>query len=287
MYFIISVGVFCMALVTLIAKHKVVSLTILLSLFGALTACSNNTSAPVKNAWNNIDTTQTRHRVQPGETIYSIAWRYNVSDEDLAKWNNLQKPYYLRIGQVLRLTPTANSVTTEAAAPTSNNVVEPTPTFTPVQSTKPAANNTATVASAATAIPAATTNKPSQATPVPGKGTWPRPVKGKLIAGYDQDGNKGVDVGVPVGTEIKAVQPGTVVYAGSNLRGYGQLIIIKQSDDFTTAYAHNSKLLVTEGQKVTTGQPIALSGDSEAAQPMLHFEVRKAGKPVDPMLYLK
>ncbi len=246
------IGVFCMAMASL-------KFILLLGVSLFVVGCANESGAPVTNAWNDIGTTQTEHAVQPGETIYSIAWRYNLSDQDLIQWNHLEKPYYVNIGQVIRLTPPPGF---QAPVP-----VEAAPAFTPLASTESA----------------------KSATPVTpaGTGTWNWPVKGKIIESYGQNGNKGIDLAVRPGTEVTAVQEGTVVYAGNSLHGYGELLIIKQKNDLMTAYAHNSKLLVHEGSKITQGQVIAQSGDTEAKQAMLHFEVRKAGKPVDPMAYLK
>ncbi|MCD6048312.1 MAG: lysM domain protein [Gammaproteobacteria bacterium] len=248
-----------------------------------LTACSSGTTAPVVNSWNSIDTTQTFHKVQAGETIYSIAWRYNVSDEDLIRWNNLQKPYYVRIGQSIRLTPPPGA-STAATSTSTAQTIEPVPTFSPEQTsannTSLASKKTTSTKPAVTTSNAKTASQSTAAAPVEGSGGWSWPVKGKVEEAYGQNGNKGLDIATPENTPVKAVQPGTVVYAGNSLRGYGNLTIIKQKGDIMTAYAQNSKLMIKEGQKVSSGQTIALSGRS------LHFEVRKAGKPVDPLNYL-
>jgi lipoprotein NlpD len=251
-----------------------------------LAACSSSTTAPVVNSWNSIATTQTFHKVQAGETIYSIAWRYNVSDEDLIRWNNLQKPYYVHLGQRICLTPPSGESTAAAA-----QKIEPVPTFTPEQTStsnisaasaqsKLASTKTTSTKPVDAASSAKTTSQLASTTPVEGSGGWSWPANGKVQEAYGQNGNKGLDIATAENTPVKAVQPGLVVYAGNSLRGYGNLAIIKQKGDIMTAYAQNSKLMVKEGQKVPSGQTIALSGRS------LHFEVRKGGKPVNPLNYL-
>ena len=235
-----------------------------------LSACSNGGGAPVDNAWNDIASTQTMHKVQAGETIYTIAWRYGVSYQDLAAWNHLSSPYYLSLGQSLRITgPAQNNDTAAASAAAPQPVAQPIdskPTFKPIEST------TTTSAATTTAM---------------GQGSWAWPAKGNVLETYGQNGNKGLDIALPEGAPVKAVQDGSVVYAGNNLRGYGQLVIVKQKNDLMTAYAHNSQLLVKVDQHVTAGQTIAKSGSTDASKAMLHFEVRKAGKPVDPLQYLQ
>lgn len=270
---------------------------LLASTFLFLAACQSNAPAPVVNDFNKVQTTQRYHIVQAGETIYSIAWRYGKDYHQLADYNHLSAPYNLKVGQKLRLTPPPAQVQTTT---TQNTAIESAPTFQPV-STTPAINKTTATSSnkAPAATNAATSssaepnslqalngdNAPAKTSASPSNDGWQWPVRGKVVNGYS-DSNKGLDIAVPPGTPVKATSSGTVVYAGSNLHGYGQLIIVKHNDDVMTAYAHNSKLLVHEGSKVNAGQTIALSGDSEASSPMLHFEVRRAGKPVNPMDYL-
>ncbi len=243
-----------------------------------LSACISGGSAPVDNAWNNIGSTQIQHKVQPGETLYTIAWRYDIDYKSLAEWNHLQPPYNLQLGQVIRLTAPASAPSTTTTAPV------PAEKGTPIPAA-PAFKPTSAAENGSPVIPASPAISTAQA--VVGTGNWPWPVKGKIIESFGQDGNKGIDIATPVGTPVIAVQPGTVVYAGSNLHGYGQLIIIRQPNDLMTAYAHNSKLLVKMDQKVIQGQKIALSGDTEASRPMLHFEIRRANKSLNPINYLK
>nr|MDA8107494.1 peptidoglycan DD-metalloendopeptidase family protein [Betaproteobacteria bacterium] len=112
------------------------------------------------------------------------------------------------------------------------------------------------------------------------------PAKGKLLAGFSEPNNKGIDIGGKLGAPVVAAAPGRVMYTGSGIRGYGKLIVIKHADGFNSVYAHNKTILVKEGQNVARGQEIGEIGDTEADSPMLHFEIRKSGKPVDPLKYL-
>ncbi len=133
---------------------------------------------------------------------------------------------------------------------------------------------------------------PAPAPPAaPGDIEWSWPATGKLLAGFSEGGdgkeaNKGIDIAGRIGDAVLAAAPGKVVYAGSGLRGYGNLVIVRHNDAFLSAYAHNSRILVKEGQTVTRGQKIAEIGNSDADQPKLHFEVRQRGKPVDPLKFL-
>lgn len=232
-----------------------------------LTACANNLKpAPVVDGWNKVNSSQRTYTVQPGDTLSSIAWKFAKSDRQLAEYNHLTAPYTVTPGQKLRLTP-ASQLPEKPAA-------------------KVVATAPAKAAAMAKQTPLTETPVKSSETVITGHGQWPWPVKGKVLASFGQNGNKGLDIAVPVGTEVKAVEAGNVVYVGNNLHGYGQLVIIKHNATVMTAYAHNSKLLVKEGSKVTAGQVIALSGDSEAPQAMLHFEVRQAGRPVNPLNFL-
>ena len=200
--------------------------------------------------------------VQAGDTIYSIAWRFGETYQQLAAYNHLVAPYTVFPGQSLRLSKKRSSVAKTPEPVRKVNAVKPTS----VENAPPKAVEPVVKAT--------------------GTGSLPWPVKGKVIGQFGQNGNKGIDIAVPVGTKVKAVDSGTVVYAGSNLHGYGQLVIIKHNTDLMTAYAHNSQLLVKEGGKVTAGQVIALSGDSDSAQAMVHFELRQAGRPKNPLNFL-
>ena len=143
-------------------------------------------------------------------------------------------------------------------------------------------------ASAATTIPPQPAAPSSSSVPAPAAGaiSFALPVKGPVIASFNDSTNKGINISGAAGDPVRAAADGRVVYAGNGLRGYGNLIIIKHDATYLTAYAHNRALMVKEGDSVTRGQKIAEMGSTDAPRVMLHFEVRQQGKPVDPMKYL-
>ena len=198
--------------------------------------------------------------VQRGDTLYSIATRNGISVLDLASWNALPPPYTIYPGQRLRLYPGQGRVATVPSRP-SSRPTSPTP--------RPPAPP------AAVAPPAA-----SFAWRWPADGT----IVGRFAAG--EPTRQGVDIAGSEGAPVRAAADGTVVYSGAGLVGYGELVIIKHADQWLSAYGHNRKRLVNEGQLVKAGEPIAEMGHSGAPRDMLHFEIRYTGKPVDPLLYL-
>jgi lipoprotein NlpD len=197
------------------------------------------------------------------------------------RWNVLDNPNTLEVGQVLRIAPPAPVVVADTTA--TGVVVRPIPSSTLTTGTgtptavAPSQMATGT-ASAATAPSTAPVNDEELA--------WIWPVPGSVLAGYDEAKNKGIDIGGKAGDSVLASADGRVVYAGSGLRGYGNLIILKHNNTYLTAYAHNQALLVKEDQAVRKGQKIAEMGNSDADRIKLHFEVRRQGKPVDPAKYL-
>lgn len=248
-----------------------------LSVSVLLSACGTTHRAPVDNRWAKINSSQRSYKVQAGDTIYSIAWRFGQSYQEFAAYNHLNAPYTVYPGQTLRLgaKPASKAAVLPKARPAKAAIVNAPETRVNPVAKKSAEEDT-------------TVNKAPEpaAAKVTGQGSLPWPVQGKVICQFGQNGNKGIDIAVPMGTDVKAIDAGTVVYSGSNLHGYGQLVMIKHGNDLMTAYAHNSKLLVQEGSKVTRGQVIALSGDSDAARAMVHFELRQAGRPKNPLLFL-
>jgi lipoprotein NlpD len=201
------------------------------------------------------------YTVQKGDTLTRIALDNGQSWRDLMRWNNLPNPDLIEIGQVLRVVPPSASV--EA----SGVVVQP---LGNAAETKPSA-------SAPAQAPATANDE--------GLGfVWP--ANGSLISGFSEAKNKGLDIAGQAGDPVLAAADGQVVYAGSGLRGYGNLIILKHNNTFLTAYAHNQALLVKEDQKVRKGQKIAEMGKTDADRVKLHFEIRRQGKPVDPAKYL-
>jgi len=209
-------------------------------------------------------------RVQRGDTLYGIAFRNGVDVNDLARWNNLAAPYTIYPGQSLRLFPASGGGRPAATA-----------TTTPA---RPAAGT-----SARPAPPPAPITRPA-ATPAPANSgfTWRWPADGHLIGRFvaGDATRQGVDIAGSSGQAVRAAADGVVVYSGAGLVGYGELIIVKHSETWLSAYGHNRKRLVNEGQNVKAGQQIAEMGSSGASREMLHFEIRHNGKPVDPLQYL-
>jgi len=255
------------------------------------------------------------HRIQPGDTLVRIADSYRLNWRELARWNQLADPNQLEAGGLLRVTPPANQAVAAARAePAPQQVVvkriesaQPSGQAQPLQPTdaadsaaaKPApATNAADSSQPSSVARAPSTAQRMQSEPAPGPTQEARsaaradgvvfawPVKGELVATFDGKTSKGIGIGGDAGTPVAAAAAGRVVYAGSGLRGYGNLVILKHNDTLLTAYAHNQVLLVKEDQEVTQGQVIAQMGSSDADRVKLHFEIRRLGKPVDPLAYL-
>jgi len=258
------------------------------------------------------------HNVKRGDTLYGIALEYGFDYKELAEWNGIGAPYVIRVGQQLRLAPAQ----ADAAAVTPLKSVAPVVESMPASEgsaqsqpgsllkTHPKAGKIPYSAEAEAAPPVVAL-KPETAVPksppvadekpripedkktAPSAGAddedleWAWPAKGKVIATFNEASNlKGVDISGKMGQPVFASAPGKVVYSGSGLRGYGKLVIIKHNKTYLSAYAHNSQILVKEGQSVVKGQRIAEMGDSDTDQVKLHFEIRRLGKPVDPLKHL-
>ena len=209
---------------------------------------------------------------------------------DVARWNNLENPNLIEVGQVLRVAPPMLS-TAAVARPVGSAVVSPTV----VPSAAASASTPAVAASSSTVAPTAATAASSGAPAVAATGpaatsdddlSWIWPARGTVLAAFDETRNKGLDIGGAAGDAVLAAADGRVVYVGASLRGYGNLVILKHNNTYLTAYAHNQVLLVKEDQSVRKGQKIAEMGSSDADRVKLHFEVRRQGKPVDPAKYL-
>ncbi len=232
------------------------------------------------------------YTVKPKDTLIGIGLEAGQSHKDIARWNNLENPNRIEIGQVLRITPPVAGTPTPAptAAPADSVAVAKPVSSGAASATPIAAGSAAKPASAPTSSTAAV----ASATPAPSSAAasgeedlgWIWPGSGPVLAGFDESKNKGLDIGGAAGDAVLASSDGKVVYAGAGLRGYGNLIILKHNNTFLTAYAHNQTLLVKEDQTVKKGQKIAEMGNSDADRVKLHFEVRRQGKPVDPSKYL-
>jgi len=223
------------------------------------------------------------YRVKPGDNLYRIALENGQNYRDIATWNNLANANQIEVDQLLRVVPPGANV----AASTPGVVTAPIPGGN-VQNIPPGAAMPPVYSSGATGAPvppqplagASDAAAPSSAIAL----GWP--VRGPLLNSFDDGQNKGINIGGAAGDPVTAAADGRVVYAGNGLRGYGNLIIIKHDATFLTAYAHNRALMVKEGDAVTKGQKIAEMGNSDSGRVMLHFEVRRQGKPVDPLKYL-
>lgn len=235
------------------------------------------------------------YTVKPGDTLIRISLENGQSWKDVARWNNLDNPNLIEVGQVLRVVPpgapapasvtaaagpgvVTHPVASSSVASTSSAATSATPAASAPKSAASATTASATVASSATA---ATATAPAE-----DDVSFIWPASGSLLAGFDEARNKGYDIAGKAGDPVYAAADGRVVYAGAGLRGYGNLIILKHNNTFLTAYAHNQALLVKEDQTVKRGQKIAEMGSTDADRVKLHFEIRKQGKPVDPARYL-
>ena len=237
-----------------------VSTMLVIVIFG-LKACAPVVSVPIVERPQPPTERINHHWVASGETLYAIAWRYNMDPVALASANGIRKPYRIYSGQRLRLD--GGKAQTRRASPTSASQ------------------------------PANTVSRPR---PVPRReqianlaGTWQWPTQGQLKRRYTtraNDVHNGLDIDGVEGQPIRAANAGTVVYAGDGLPAYGKLLIIKHDDIYLSAYAHNRRLIVKEGQQIKTGQKIAEMGKTGTTFEHLHFEVRKKGIPIDPLSVL-
>ncbi len=195
------------------------------------------------------------HVVRRGETLYQIAWQHGLDQRDLARWNGIRNPDVLRVGQRLVLAPPRTMTPPRRSAGATPSRSSPRPTAPPPQ-------------------------------PMP---SWLWPTDGAVVMAFGSATGiaSGIAIGGREGQPVRAAAAGHVVYAGSGLMGYGQLVILKHNDTYLSAYGHNSRLLVTQGQDVTAGATIALMGVGPERQPRLHFEIRRDGTPVDPLLFLR
>lgn len=210
------------------------------------------------------------YRVRRGDTLYSIALRHDVDYRSLARWNDIGPSYLIHVGDVLRLTPPGGA----AARPGSGTVASAPPTRAPS-------------AGGGSGGAAPEREPPSRSPPVgPGPDQWRWPVAGDVARRFSPPDSKGIDIAAPVGTPVRAAAAGRVVYSGSALKGYGELVIVKHDETYLTAYGYNRRRLAEEGDRVSAGDAIAEVGVGPAQKPVLHFEIRRAGKPVDPLRLL-
>jgi lipoprotein NlpD len=226
---------------------------------------ARNELAPVSELkWQPYSRYQKTHTVRRGETLYAIAFRYDTDYRQLAQLNHLRPPYSLRVGQVLNV---------QGVSRRSYPARKPYPTkySRPVTRVQQRVIHSPVISSAAVS-----------------RSGWLWPVNGQVVASFvPSQGKKGINIACTKGSRVRASSSGIVAYAGSGLAGYGNLIIIKHNNEYLTAYGNNSRNLVSEGQRVSAGQVIAEAGMIERKYWGVHFEIRKAGIPVNPLNYLQ
>jgi len=236
--------------------------------------------------------------VQTGDTLYSIALAFAQDFRDIARWNGLDDPTHIGVGQSLRVVAPAPGETGSGGAaeatpvPITPSAAVETRPLAPadLSAAAPAAEAARSEADrgadASHNVPVAPPVASERAAAVEPESAWAWPSAGKLLERFDETHNKGIEIAGSIGDPVWAANDGQVVYSGNGLRGYGNLVIIKHTDDFVSAYAHNKEILVAQGQAVKRGQRIAELGMTDAPNPRLHFEIRRRGKPVDPLTYL-
>ncbi len=244
-----------------------------------LAGCAGSPNyAPVSDLHSPPERVPNSYVVRTGDTLYSIAFRYGLDFRGLAAANGIGSDYRIMPGQRLRLNDRSRPV---ASAPAPSRSVPSR------EMPAPASRPTNTATKPPPAAPAVKTlaKKPPQVLETTALSAWQWPTDGRIIRGFsaNQYAHKGIDIVGKQEQPIKTVANGVVVYAGSGLVGYGKLLIVKHSDRYLSAYAHNHRLLVREGETVRQGQTIALMGDTGTDRTKLHFEIRKDGKPVDPV----
>ena len=216
------------------------------------------------------------YAVKPGDTLIRIGLENGQNWKDLVKWNGLDNPNIIEVGQVLRVVPPGVDPNAASAKGITSAKLE----------TRPLEARPATPASGAAAATSAPVAVATATPPAAREGdddvNWAWPAAGPVIAPFDEGKVKGLAIGGKAGDPVFAAADGRVVYAGSGLRGYGNLIILKHNSTYLTAYAHNQTLLVKEDQTVKRGQKIAEMGSTDSDGVKLHFEIRKLGKPIDP-----
>jgi lipoprotein NlpD len=242
------------------------------------------------------------YTVRPGDTLIRIGLENGQSWKDLARWNGLERnPNLIEVGEVLRVVPPGVDPTAVASRPVNSSRIEsrpldarPVPAASGASGSAVAASGAASSNATPMAAAASSSDTASAVVPsAPARDTsasrdpddninWVWPAGGSVTGAFDDSRNKGITIAGKAGDPVVAAADGRVVYAGSGLRGYGNLVIVKHNNTYLTAYAHNQTLLVKEDQVVKRGQRIAEMGSSDASRVQLHFEIRKQGKPIDP-----
>ena len=228
---------------------------------------NNKNKVPKKSVRKKIDC----YVVAKGDTLYSIAWRYNYDYKKLANWNNITPPYIIHLGKNICFKPTQKKKIARLKSKSDNS-------RSLARKKKDTNRNIKNDASVK--------NDKSSKNISQGKIKWFWPTQGRVVKSNSPTSKKGMDISGSLGQTIKAAASGEIVYSGSGLVGYGKLIIIKHNDKFLSAYAYNSELLVKEGDEVKAGQKISKMGQDHTGRNMLHFEIRLNGQPVNPLRHL-
>lgn len=237
-------------------RYKGIFLTLLVLMM--LTACASSQKSLFGPS---------SYTIKSYDTLYSIAWRYGLDVNELARWNRIQPPYKIYPGQRIILHPPVASTT--VSQPTKSPATKPSHSAKKVVPIAPPSDRAANTASSAGLFR-----------------HWPTAGKVSVYFSNRAIDRKGIDIKGRFDQPVFAVSPGRVVYSGNGLADYGNLIIVKHTDTFLSAYAHNNKILVTEGTQVKTGQKIATMGKDREGDARLHFQIRRLGKPVNPLNYL-
>lgn len=272
---------------------------------------NSNPPAPTKPV-NTVKNEPQSYQVKKGDTLYAISLIYDVDYQQLAQWNQISPPYKIEVGQKIRLSDPNPGRPAQADEKATTQVADVKP-----QLMAPPQANKSSPARNSPILPAVINVKPALADKTPDKlpatsqdsnekpGNSPQkksiisidnesmlklnfqwPIKGKILKPFAHADNKGIDIAGEKGQAVKAAEAGKVVYSGQGLFGYGNLLIIKHNDLYLSAYANNSELLVEEGHTVKKGEVVAKVGQAESSRASLHFEIRKNGKPVNPMIFL-
>lgn len=247
----------------LVHRYRAMAVAVAVLAGFGLVACSPAPPAPVAGPGGFHEIAPDEYTVESGDTLFSIAWRYGLDHRDIAAWNGIDNASLIYPGQTLRMSTPKN------AKPRTKTTLKKAPE----KADKPAQSRPKQA-------PARAAQKPSSRISQAAPAGWKWPANGKVLRGSHGNRRALTIVGTP-GQKIVSAAAGKVVYSGSGLRGYGRLIIVKHNSNYLSAYGHNRRLLVREGDQLKAGQTIAEMGESDSGQPGLHFEIRRNGKPVD------
>lgn len=265
-------------------KYRIIYLLLSLFLVGCaadplnLASKSKSSYKSSKNSALSFKSKTGYHKVKPGETLYSIAFKYGLDYKKVASLNNIPVPYVIYPNQTIRVSNSVKKVT-KPTAKTSNKRQTKQVANTSKKSSKQVAKSVKKTTKKRTYRTAKSSGKPLK---------WVWPVNGKTLKGFSNKGvsSKGIDIKGRINDKVLSAADGIVVYAGNGLIGYGNLVIVKHNEEYLSAYAHNQQILVKEKQSVKAGQQLAIIGSKGKEQSLLHFEVRKDGQPIDPLTVL-